>query len=255
MRGIGACAPLLRGLGRIATLPVLLACGAPLVAASSAAEVPAVRPEASGAVAPAALRPTDAPTADTREAAGNASYREVLTREALRRGLPPAVADAVAYVESGYDPGARGAVGELGLMQVRPSTAAMLGHVGPATDLLDPETNIRFGVAYLARAWKLAGGDLCRALMKYRAGHGEERMTPRSAGYCERARQRLASTGAPLLSPAPPAVTRADVPSPLPAAGRARQAALSALNRRIWAEHVARIRAIEARTERIMRGG
>ena len=36
----------------------------------------------------------------------------------------------------------------------------MLGHRGPATELLTPETNVRYGVTYLAQGWRLAGGDL-----------------------------------------------------------------------------------------------
>jgi len=60
-----------------------------------------------------------------------------------------------------------------------------------------PEVNVQYGVKYLARAWRLAGGDLCRALMKYRAGHGEVRMTALSAEYCRRARAHLALVGAP----------------------------------------------------------
>ncbi len=106
-------------------------------------------------------------------AGGQAVYGELLAREASARGVPPALAEAVAFVESDYDAGAVGTVGELGLMQVRPVTAAMLGHRGPAAELLDRATNARFGVAYLARAWRLAGGDVCRALAKYRAGRGD----------------------------------------------------------------------------------
>jgi soluble lytic murein transglycosylase-like protein len=104
------------------------------------------------------------------------TYLPLITREAEQRGLPPAIADAVVKVESGFNPNAVGGVGEVGLMQVRPETAAMLGYQGGVTGLLDPETNVRFGVTYLARAWQLANGDVCRALMKYRAGWGEERM-------------------------------------------------------------------------------
>lgn len=129
---------------------------------------------------------------------GRSHYLPLVTREAERRGLPPAVADAVVMIESTYDPSAVGGVGELGLMQVRPGTAAMLGFNGSNEALADPETNIRYGVEYLAQAWRLAGGDLCRALIKYRAGHGEERMTPRSVEYCRKARVHLATIGSPL---------------------------------------------------------
>jgi hypothetical protein len=107
-------------------------------------------------------------------------------------------------VESAYNPYAVGGVGEVGLMQVRPETAAMLGHRGGTTELFDPAVNIRYGVTYLARAWQLAEGDLCRALMKYRAGHGEERMTPLSVEYCRRARGHLAAIGSPFGAGASP---------------------------------------------------
>ncbi|GJD62841.1 lytic transglycosylase domain-containing protein [Methylobacterium nonmethylotrophicum] len=188
-----------------------------------------------------------------RTASDQASYRRMLAREAEARGVPPAIADAVAYVESGYDAGAVGGVGELGLMQVRPTTAAMLGHTGPAGALLDPATNVRFGVAYLAQAWKLTKGDLCRTLMKYRAGHGEERMSPRSATYCQRVRVRLAATDASLAGTASPSF-RGSVRG-VSAARLTESDPRSAIARRLWAEHAARVRGIGARIDRIMRGG
>lgn len=196
------------------------------------------------------------PTSRAALGLNEARLREMLAREAGRRGIPPALADAVAFVESNYRPEARGAVGELGLMQVRPQTAAMLGHAGPAEALLDPETNIRFGVAYLARAWTLAEGDLCRTLMKYRAGHGEQRMSALSVEYCSRARNRLAATGSPLSAAIPPE-TGDMVKRPAQSrTGRpGRQAIRAAIAGRLWAEHVLRVRAIEAKSDRIMRGG
>lgn len=123
-----------------------------------------------------------------------ASYQAIAKREAERAGLPPDVANAVIAIESAYDPSRIGSVGEIGLMQVRPGTAAMLGFQGSDADLAKPEVNIHFGVTYLAQAWRLASGDLCRALMKYRAGHGEEAMSPLSVRYCQRAQAVL--TGA-----------------------------------------------------------
>jgi hypothetical protein len=130
-------------------------------------------------------------------------HLDLIRRTAEEAGLPPDVADAVVHVESRYSPGATGSVGEVGLMQVRPETAAMLGHAGGLTELFQPETNVRYGVMYLTRAWQLASGDLCRALMKYRAGWGEERMTPLSVEYCRRARQHLAAIGSPLAAGMP----------------------------------------------------
>ncbi|MBX9934622.1 MAG: transglycosylase SLT domain-containing protein [Methylobacterium sp.] len=190
-------------------------------------------------------------------AAKLSEYSDLLTREAIARGLPAEIATAVAFVESGFNPSAVGSVGELGLMQVRPATAMMLGHTGPAAALLDPATNVRFGVAYLARAWTLARGDLCRALMKYRAGHGEERMTARSVEYCRRARDRLAATGSPLARAALPTVQDASGRRPVAlSAGQSdRQAVVATVAARLWAEHAARVRAIAVRADRVMKGG
>ena len=122
-------------------------------------------------------------------------YQDIIMGEAASHGLPPAIAHAVVRIESGYNPSAVGGVGEIGLMQVRPTTAAMLGLKGSHAELAEPEATIRYGVAYLAKAWRLAGGDICRALMKYRAGHGEETMTPLSAEYCRRAKMHPAALG------------------------------------------------------------
>jgi uncharacterized membrane protein len=216
----------------------VFACSAPAAAEETVAAVASTRTD----TAAEAARPTS-----------RTAYADLLAREAASRGLPPALADAVAFVESGYDAGAVGAVGELGLMQVRPATAAMLGHRGPAAELLDPATNVRFGVAYLAKAWRLAGGNLCRTLAKYRAGHGEERLTPRSVEYCRRARDRLAANGSPFAAaPGDAAMARPEDPrAPAPKA-RAVPPAVALLAGRFWAAHVARIRAVETRTARIM---
>ena len=98
-------------------------------------------------------------------------------------------------VESGYNPDAIGGSGEIGLMQIMPSTARMLGFVGSNAELALPETNIHYGVLYLAQAWRLAGGDLCTATMKYRAGHGETRFSYLSVNYCLAVRVKLAARG------------------------------------------------------------
>ena len=147
-------------------------------------------------VAIAQPAPAEFPAAEA--PSDRAGFIAVVRREAEARGLPPEIAEAVAYVESGFDPNAVGGVGEIGLMQIRPATAEMLGHSDGALALFDPATNARFAVRYLATAWKLADGDLCRALMKYRAGHGSEFMSPLSASYCQRARAYLARLGSPL---------------------------------------------------------
>lgn len=132
-------------------------------------------------------------------------YRAIATREAKARNLPPEVADAVMRIESNYNPRARGRDGEYGIMQVMPPTARMLGHTGPEEALADPETNIKLGVRYLAEAYALAGGDLCTALMKYRAGHKETRFSVLSVNYCVAARNHLAGRGFALKGDVPAA--------------------------------------------------
>ena len=185
---------------------------------------------------------------------GRERYLALVAREAARQGVPADLADAVAQIESGYDPSAVGSVGELGLMQVRPGTAALLGHKGPASALLNPEVGIRFGVTYLARAWRLAGGDLCRTLVKYRAGHGEERLSALSADYCLRARRHLAAIRSPLAA-APSSLAGLPRPSPAAKTNLPPGGMTQALVRRLWAEHAARVRAIEVRIDRVMSPG
>jgi hypothetical protein len=204
----------------------------------------------------------DGPSATSR---AHALIRGLIVDESAKSGLPPDIAEAVVYVESAYNPAAIGEVGEIGLMQVRPETAAMLGFRGSLTDLSKPEVNLHYGIIYLAEAWRLAGGDLCRALMKYRAGHGEERMSPRSVNYCARARDRLAA----LHSSFATAVSAAYAPDPInPLQGsgtsngrptvrpiRARDAyshykqGTPAASQAFWTVHEARIRAMTRKLE------
>ena len=179
-----------------------------------------------------------------------ARFLPLVMREAAVAGLPVAIADAVARIESGYDPTVVGSVGEIGLMQVRPATAAMLGFRGTAAELAVPEVNVRYGVRYLAEAWRRADGDLCRALMKYRAGHGAETMSPLSQTYCARAqailgeppsraapvarRWALAAPRRPVRAPSEPDATASVPPRSFWAAHRARVAKLNAMVEARW---------------------
>jgi soluble lytic murein transglycosylase-like protein len=171
---------------------------------------------------------------------GRDAHLALVAAEAERNGIPTALADAVVTVESAYDPAAVGSLDEVGLMQVRPGTAAMLGFGGTARALFAPPVNVRYGVRYLAQAWRLADGDLCRALMKYRAGHGETRMSARSVAYCVRAIAHLKAIGSPLAQASvPKAVSMAQ------AAGARR--AGGGYDRGLWRRHQERMRAVEGR--------
>lgn len=123
------------------------------------------------------------------------AFRSLAICEARSQGLPEELALAVMEIESLFDPEARGGDGEVGLMQIMPATARMMGFRGSAEELFDPRTNIGLGVRYLTGAFRLAEGDLCTTVMKYRAGHAQTRFSALSVRYCVRARAILARDG------------------------------------------------------------
>lgn len=115
-------------------------------------------------------------------------YAGLISRYAKTYGVPASLAHAVIKVESGYRAQARGRHGEIGLMQIKPATARMMGYRGSARKLYKPEINIRFGMKYLGRAHRLGGGSTCRTILKYNAGHAAKRMNPISKAYCRKVR-------------------------------------------------------------------
>ena len=72
-------------------------------------------------------------------------------------------------------------------------TLALLFHNGGAAGLLDAETNARYGMKYLAQAYRLAGGDTCRTVMMYQSGHMAKRMSGANRVYCSKVRTITAS--------------------------------------------------------------
>jgi len=123
------------------------------------------------------------------------SYSILIKKHAHANGVPLDLARAVVKAESSFNPRATGAAGEIGLMQIKLSTARGLGYRGSREELYDPAINITYGMKYLGQAHKLAGGSECGTLSRYNGGHGTKRMIK---GYCKRvlaARDRLASAG------------------------------------------------------------
>lgn len=117
------------------------------------------------------------------------SYGSIISKYAAAHGVPVALASAVVRIESNFRPDARGRAGEIGLMQIKPATARMMGYSGSAKGLYDPDTNIRYGMKYLAMAHKLGGGDTCATILRYNAGHAAKRMNPVSSAYCSRVKR------------------------------------------------------------------
>jgi soluble lytic murein transglycosylase-like protein len=111
-------------------------------------------------------------------------YSPIIVKYAKQYGVPVGLAHAVVSVESKFNPKARGSAGEVGLMQIKPATARMLGYRGSVSGLFDPDTNIRWGMQYLAMAHQLGGGQTCGTILRYNAGHAATRMNPVSKRYC-----------------------------------------------------------------------
>jgi len=123
---------------------------------------------------------------------GRSAYDAIIARHAAAHGVPLALAHAVIRHESNYRPNARGRAGEVGLMQIKPSTARGLGYSGTTKALYDPETNLRWGMKYLGEAHRLGGGEICGTILKYNAGHAARRMNPRSSAYCASVKRHMA---------------------------------------------------------------
>lgn len=121
--------------------------------------------------------------------ASSGKYGGLIASYAKANGIPVSLARAVVRVESNFRANARGAAGEIGLMQVKLATARMMGYRGSAKGLYNPETNIKYGMKYLGKARKLSGGTTCGTILKYNAGHGAKRMNPISARYCSKVKR------------------------------------------------------------------
>ena len=81
-------------------------------------------------------------------------YMPLFEAASKRTGVPVDLLIAQARQESGFNPGATGGAGEVGIMQIHPKTATepgfgLTGVQNPAV-LRDPATNINFGADYLA---------------------------------------------------------------------------------------------------------
>ena len=99
------------------------------------------------------------------------TYDKLIAAHAAANGVPESMVDRVITRWSRYNPLLIGHCGCLGLMQIKLGTARSLGYEGNAQGLLDPETNLTYGVKYLAGAYRTAGGNADRAIAYYAAGY------------------------------------------------------------------------------------
>jgi soluble lytic murein transglycosylase-like protein len=122
-----------------------------------------------------------------------ANYEELVAVHARANNVPEALVHRVIVRESRYQPALVGRGGTIGLMQIKLATARGLGYTGDAAGLRDPETNLAYGIKYLAGAYRAANSDHARAMHYYASGY-----------YYAAKRQRHERAGHSVLASAPP---------------------------------------------------
>ena len=140
------------------------------------------------------------------EAQDRATYEKMVAVHAQANKVPEALVHRVIVRESKYRPDLIGHGGTIGLMQIKLATARGLGYTGDADGLRDPDTNLTYGVKYLAGAWRAAENNHDRAVQLYASGY-----------YHVAKQQRLARLAhpQPVVAPAPPQQP-AQAPAPAP---------------------------------------
>ena len=132
-----------------------------LVLSDRAIDQPTAIYEVEGAPRYVSTTPVEATSARER-------YEPFVVEYSNQHSLRPELVRAVIQVESGYNPRALSPKGAMGLMQLMPDTARMLGVQRP----YDPEQNIRGGTRYLRLLLDRYEGSEELALAAYNAGSG-----------------------------------------------------------------------------------
>ncbi len=95
-------------------------------------------------------------------------------RYAAEAGIDPSLIKALAFVESGWQPGVLSVDGAIGIGQLMPATAAEVaaGLGDPSLDPWDPVANIRMSAHYLRELMDRFHGNTRSAVAAYYQGHG-----------------------------------------------------------------------------------
>lgn len=103
--------------------------------------------------------------------AGKSDFDAMIAAHAKANHVPEALVHRVILRESRYRPELIGHGGTIGLMQIKLATAKALGYAGDAEGLRDPNTNLAYGVKYLAGAYRAADGNHELAIRYFAAGY------------------------------------------------------------------------------------
>lgn len=134
--------------------------------------------------------------ADQRWGGGDAQgsrIKALVVAEAVRMGVSPALALAVAHAESNFNPRAKSRAGARGIMQIMPATAKFEYGIEPAL-LWNPRINVRLGLHFLRRLLDRYRGRVDLALSYYNGGSAVgdlpgARVIPATRAYVHRVRR------------------------------------------------------------------
>ncbi len=164
-----ATAPVPAGRPQDAGLPALQPAGFAGTTPTSPVAVQPVAAQVALAASSAIVAP--AGRLGPREVAARSPELDLLiSRYAAHYDVPETLVRRVVNRESTFNPKARNGP-YWGLMQILPATARTMGHSGPAAELLDAETNLKYAVRYLRGAYLVAGGNHDLAVRFYARGY------------------------------------------------------------------------------------
>jgi soluble lytic murein transglycosylase-like protein len=149
--------------------------------------------------------------------AGHSQYDSLISTHAAANNVPEALVHRVIQRESRYQPNLVGRCGCIGLMQIKLATARGLGYTGDAQGLRDPNTNLTYGVKYLAGAYRAANGDHNRAMHYFASGYYEaakrQKLQVAEVGHGRKLHAHAPLDITPKKLPGEPAEANAEAPS------------------------------------------
>lgn len=140
-------------------------------APSDPAPEPEPEPVAEAPAEPEA--PADPPPFDDEQLEQIAAVQDIVAAASAAHEVEPALINAVIWVESKFNPKAKGPSGSQGLMQLMPKTAGYMAKLlERQRRSYDPDFNIHAGTLLLRRQLDKFDGDEAHALAAYNRGAG-----------------------------------------------------------------------------------